>query len=203
MASERRDYFHNALRSFEVGEWSPNIPEDLGRHMRGIPTAEDLTAVPDSTVFPIEDIEKAEELSEEELRRLFAQVQIQTIVSDPSSSGDNNEDDNFVGPIIEIPTVFSSVEKFINFKRELQTVYNKKSEDMGWTEPVHVCADPLCINSTPPTFQYCLYHLPLDPNFPKQKLIGQCTAKVDDHQCTIPCGAGQTRCAFHRSSPKD
>lgn len=193
--------FHTLLRDKIIGGISSTIPDDMGRFRNGIPTAEELIPIPTSEAFPLDEPEKNDPFSEEELYHLFAQAQLETIHSDPSKLANNSQIIN--GPILEIPGEFASIDDYIQFKRELATFYKKRSDNYEWPEPMGVCSDPLCLNSTAPTFKYCLYHLPKDEKFESLGLVSKCQAKVDDHDCTIPCGNGCSKCAFHRSIPRD
>ena len=151
--------------------------------------------------FPLEEQGRIEQLSDQELKHLFAQAQLEAIHEE--SANNINGAPDIVGPVLEIPGEFSSIEDYIQFKRELATVYKKRSESYEWPQSVGVCADPLCLNSTAPEFKYCLYHITKDPKYESLGLISKCQAKVDNHECPIPCGAGFSRCAFHRSMPRE
>ncbi|OHT11073.1 hypothetical protein TRFO_04006 [Tritrichomonas foetus] len=193
--------FHNFLREKKIGGISSTIPDEIGRFRNGVPVSDDLIHIPDIEQFPIAPAEKAEYLPENELKLLFAQAQLEAIHADPATS--NSASSDIVDPILEIPGEFDSIEDFIQFKRELTTVYKKRSDDLQWEIPIGVCKDPLCLNSTAPGFDYCLYHIPKDKKYQSLGLVTKCQARVEDHECTIPCSIGQQKCSFHRSMPKE
>lgn len=196
-----KNIFHTTLREKKIGGFSTTIPDEVGKFRSGIPNPNDLIQIPEVESFPLMEHEQAEQLSDAELKHLFAQAQLEAIHAD--SSNNINGAPDIVGPVLEIPGEFDSVEDYVQFKRELATVYKKRSEEYEWPQPVGVCYDPLCMNSTTPGFKYCLYHISKDEKYESLGLISKCQAKVDNHDCPIPCGAGCSKCTFHRSMPRD
>ena len=190
-------FFHSFLRDRKIGGPSSAIPDEIGRFRSGVPHADDLVQIPDMENFPLEEAEKAEHISEDDLRGLFARAQIESIHADPEKN--NMAANDVVGSVLEIPGEFESVEDYVQFKRELATVYKKRSDEFGWNESVGVCCEPLCFNSTPPGFRFCLFHSNKEDKYDSLGLIGKCQVKVDDHDCPIPCGIGHQKCAFHRN----
>ncbi|KAH0789763.1 hypothetical protein GPJ56_006265 [Histomonas meleagridis] len=201
MSSSRSTFFHNYLKNHKIGEPSTAVPDRLRRANRAIPSESDLEEVPDLEQFPIDLAPKSEKIEANELRILFLQTQLQRIANEPSLTNISSEDVNVVGPILEIPTEFASVKDYIKHKRELATAYKKRSDEYGWPKPVGVCMDPLCMNSTAPSFQYCLYHIEQDPLYSKINLFSKCQAETNE-PCHTPCGIGQSRCAFHSKETK-
>ncbi|KAK8885679.1 hypothetical protein M9Y10_041131 [Tritrichomonas musculus] len=190
--------FHSFLREKKIGGPSTTIPEEVGRFRNGVPNSNDLILIPDEESFPLKEQEQTVQLSDLEFRHLFAEAQLEAIHADSSSNANGTPD--IVGPILEIPGEFDTVDDYIQFKRELATVFKKRSEAYEWPQPVGVCYDPLCMNSTAPGFKYCLYHISKDEKYESLGLIGKCQVKVDGHDCPIPCGIGESKCAFHRQN---
>ena len=192
--------FQNVLRQKGVAEPSPAIPDDVGRHLRGVPADDELVPVPDFEEFPFAEAPPPVHLAADEARTKFVQYQLQTIAANPlTNASAGAADQTCVGPVLEIPTEFDSVEDFVKFKRELATVFKARSDAYGWSESVGVCKYPTCTNSVAPSFEYCLFHLPLDPKFEEQGFVGRCKVVTDEKQCEIPCGKNGTKCAFHRA----
>lgn len=160
--------------------------------------------MPDSEEFPLEQPPAPPKLDEEQLKSLFLQLQLQYIASDPTFSKSSDVEDNkVVGPVLEIPTEFPTVEDFVQFKRELATAYKIRSEEYGFPKPFSVCKDPLCMGSSAPGFDYCLFHIAKDKMYDKIKLFGKCQAVIDGEQsCQTPCGIGQNKCSFHSKESK-
>jgi hypothetical protein len=203
-AGERSHSFQTILRQRGIAEASSAIPDEIGRYKQGVPPPDDLIAIPPIEEFPLDEPAPPSKLPHDEVRFLFAQLQLQNIAT-TRASGDraSPSEPGCVGPILEFPTEFDSVETFLQFKRELNTVFRARSAAFGWQQSFRVCHFPTCLNSAAPPFQYCLYHLPMDPEFESQKLVAVCKAQVDDHQCTTPCGFGSSKCTFHRSLGKE
>jgi hypothetical protein len=201
---ERPHAFQTVLRQKGIAEASMAIPEDVGRFRQGVPTVDELIAVPAMEAFPLPEADPAPALDRVNAQQLFTRFQLQTIASSrPRGQDPNLVDVECVGPLLEIPTEFDSLEHFVQFKRELATVYKARSEANGWTESFGVCKHPTCLSSCAPTFEYCLFHLPLDPQYDQQKFIQKCQMAVEGQECPIPCGLSVNRCAFHRISGKD
>ena len=204
MNGDRSRAFQTLMRQKGIAEASPSIPDNIGRHLKGVPAEEDLVEIPDFEEFPFEEAKPHVHLDSHEARLKFVQYQLQTIAANPMTSTVNAQvDANCVGPILEFPTEFDNVEDFVQFKRELATVYKARSDAYGWSDHVKVCKFPACMNSVAPTFDYCIFHLPLDAKFDQQGFIGQCKVMMDEHQCPIPCGKNGAKCAFHRALPRE
>jgi hypothetical protein len=198
-----RSHIANVLRQKGVGDVSRAMPPEIGRYRLGVPSADSLIPVPDMEEFPLDEPTPAPQLTPGESRAQFCQFQVQHIANDVAVARVSGPELDCRGPTLEIPTEFDSVDDFIAFKRALATVFKLRSDEYGWHIPMGVCEFPSCLNSAPPTFHYCLYHLPLDPEFTNQKFLTTCQALVDGRPCGTPCGIGSTKCAFHRALGKD
>jgi hypothetical protein len=203
-AGDRSHSFQTILRQKGIAEASSAIPEEIGRYKQGVPHPDDLVPIPPIEKFPLDEPAPPSKLPQDEGHLLFTQFQLQSIAT-TQASGDrpSASEPSCVGPILEFPTEFESAEAFIQFKRELNTVFHARSAAYGWPRSFSVCRFPTCLNSAAPPFQYCLYHLPMDREFESQKLVSVCRAQIDDHQCTTPCGFGSSKCTFHRSLGKE
>lgn len=192
--------FQTVLRQKGISEPSPAIPDDVGQHLQGVPAEEDLVPIPEFEEFPLAEPPQAADLPAEKVAQQFCQYQLQSIAANPlTNTSSLPGDQTCVGPILEIPTEFDTIEDFVKFKRELATVFKARSDAYGWSESVGVCKFPTCANSVAPSFEYCLFHLPLDPHFEDQGFVGRCKVITDERQCEIPCGKNGTKCAFHRA----
>lgn len=204
IGAERPRAFQSILKDKGIAEPSQAIPESVGRHLRGVPGPEDLIEIPDWEEFPLEEPAPIPKVPRDDAKLQFVQYQMQVIAANPATSSSGAQVDiDCIGPIFEIPTEFETVEDFVQFKRELATVYKLRSEKYKWPVPMGVCRFPTCLNSVAPTFEYCIAHLPMDAHFKDQRFFGQCRVMVGDHQCTIPCGIGGSKCAFHRALGRD
>lgn len=166
---DRTTAFHNFLRSRGIGEYSPAIPEGVGKHLNGIPIEQDLVKIPEVEQFPLPKVQKSERLDEAEMRKMFTQAQLEDIVLE-GINGSQDENELNV-PTLEIPGEYSSVGHFVLCKTELNTYYNIQSEEMKLPVAIGVCKEPQCMNSTVPSFDYCITHLKMDPKFSEQGFI--------------------------------
>ena len=202
--SSKTTIFHNCLKLHRIAEASASIPFKYRHQSINIPNESALVDVPDIESFPVEDPPQPIKIADEDLRKMFLQIQLKHIASDPTfNKGNEAEENKVVGPVLEIPTEFATIDDFIEFKRELATVYKIRSEEYGFPKPFSVCKDPLCMGSSAPGFEYCLYHIANDKMYDKIKLFGKCQAVVEGEKtCQTPCGIGQTKCSFHSKESK-
>jgi hypothetical protein len=199
---DRTAAFKSILRQKGIAEVSSAIPDEIGRFRQGIPNPADLVTIPQVETFPLEEFVPAEKLSPVEGRVMFCQYQLQTIVRANLPYRPSHEV-KCTGPIVEFPTEFESIDDLLAFKQDLATVFQKRSDAVGWPQSFKVCRFPTCLNSVAPSFEYCLFHLPKDPRFETQKFVSVCKVQTEDHQCSTPCGIGPTKCAFHRTWEKN
>ena len=164
MSNEKGYAFHAFLRSHGIGEYSPSIPSGIGRHLNGIPKEEDLIEIPEIENFPLENLPEKIKPNEEELKKMFIETQLETIL--------NKNNEIFLNSnSINIPNQFKSINHFINFKKELNQYYINKSKELNLSEDVIICSNLLCLNSSCPTFKYCINHINLDENYNKKQFL--------------------------------
>lgn len=171
-SKDRTEAFHQFLRQHNIGEFSPAIPEDVGKHLEGIPYEEDLVQVPEMEDFPLPDAEKHTKLEKNDMKKMLTQAQIESILF-----ADNEEEDaNDITPfqIIDTTSQYSSAGHFIKVKQALSTIYATRSEEMNLPVTVVCCKELSCTNAAVPTFEYCINHITKDPNFNNQKFVLKC-----------------------------
>ena len=191
--------FHQILREYGIDEFSPTIPQGVGRHLQGVVYEDDLHKIPFSNEEAIVFTEhKTEKLTPEEMKAQYTQAELKIIASEIENQ--KLDYTNIQGKELDIPGEFPSVSTFVHFKRELATQIAKENEEMG-LEPgcFSICKVPQCLNSTVPGFDYCLTHLSKDDNFDKvKKFIHKC----GKNDCTTPCSSNQEFCPIHRMPGK-
>ncbi|EAY22921.1 hypothetical protein TVAG_076680 [Trichomonas vaginalis G3] len=169
---DKTEAFRQFLRQHNIGEPSPAIPEDVGKHLQGVPFEEDLVKVPDIEQFPLPTIEKHPKLSQDEMKKMLTQAQIESVLFSQNEEEEVNESSTLA--TIDTPNQYSSAGHFISVKRALSTSYAMKSEQMGLPTPVVCCKELSCTNAAVPTFDYCINHLSKDPRFKSQKFVKKC-----------------------------
>jgi len=193
MAATDKSYtFRSILRGLGIGECSPSIPPGVGFHLKGIPYPGDLVPIPNIESFPIPSAPEKAHLSQNELRDMFVKRQFEEIARKSDPNQDNCEE----LLTVDIPGTFRSIGHFLQFKQELNALYEIKSKELGISGPIKVCQSPMCLNSSVPTFSYCANHLYEDPKYEEQKFIKQCEAEG----CLNVCSMGQKLCCYHKSS---
>lgn len=180
------------LRQHNIGDASPNVPEDQGRLRLGNPQESILTVVPDMEPEilppPVTIQEVPLELLAEELVRFEA-----SLLRVPVDYADEE-----VQTHRGIGGIFQSIDDFIFFKRKLSTYFSKKSSSMGYPVPITTCAEPHCINPTVPTFSRCINHIVYDERFTLQYMLEKCKGVPEAPNCDIPTSLRTGLCQHHR-----
>ena len=189
--------FESLLQASHIGTISPYInstmPHDI---IDKVPPPESIIHIDSEEHFPLSPPKKIGDLPIEEMEEYFTQMQMKLLFLKQSFGG-HPSNPTISASILQIPGEFNSVEDFIQFKRELATVYKARSLSYGWKQIVTVCHEPFCLNSTPPGFIYCCSHVHQDPHYKDQIFIKECSEILEDQNCPIPCGSGFPQCALH------
>lgn len=193
--SNKSALFHQFLRSHGIGEFSQTIPEGVGRHIRGIPSKEELVEIPHEETFPLQYDQKNEEPNEEELRSEFVKFQVENIAMFSLEYKNKNEGNEFKSHLVDVENQFQSIDDFIKFKQELNTYYQVKSREMELPCVISCCANPICLNSSVPGFRYCLNHFTNESEFNKQHILKKCSVDGCNRVCVISCD----RCDYHKN----
>ena len=188
--------FTSVLNHLGIEYANTKIPEGFGTYITAPPPQSVLIEIPDEEQFPLPEPDIPEAIEDEDLRSSFIAFQKKFIVENSNTNG-NPYSTSFRGKDLDIPVEFDTYQAFITFKRQLETYYIEMSKEYGWKDPVTVCHHPTCLNSTVPTFSYCVNHMYEDENFDKQKFIGRCE-KVDETPCGRICNAQFKVCNLHR-----
>ena len=189
--------FKSLLQASYVGPTSPYINSNMPHDIIGkIPSSDSLVQISSEEHFPLSHPKEIAQLPTEEMETYFTQMQAELLLLNQRFTQTRTQ--AISGPLIEIPDEFNSIEDFIQFKRELATVYKARTESYGWEQMITVCHEPLCLNSTPPGFSYCCFHIQKDKHYNDQIFIKQCRETLNNHKCPIPCGNDVSSCVFHQ-----
>ena len=192
----RRSRFHALLRQYGIDEFSPTIPQGIGKHLQGVVYKDDLHPVPqieneENIVFPEHKVGK---LTEEQMKQQYTEAELKLIAL--SFVNQKLDYSHVSGKELDIPGQFPSASNFVHFKRALATEIAKQNKELQLElGTFSVCKYPQCLNATVPTFDYCLSHLYMDDKFDKVKLIHKCRSEKG---CCTPCSNSQENCSIHR-----
>ncbi|OHT12715.1 hypothetical protein TRFO_17444 [Tritrichomonas foetus] len=194
--------FFESLSKFGIGGISDRIPENLRSHLDAPPEFGSLIQIQMIEQFPLQEPYRKQYPPSDEMRRSFVEAQLKQIRDLSDITEDSLPMPEIPGPVIEIEGDFESEEEFINFKKAVAVDYKRKSESLGFRDPINVCKSPICINPAIPGFEYCTYHIIEDEECDKQIFLKQCEY-VDEkgNQCKTPCASQYAHCLTHRNQP--
>ncbi|EAY19467.1 hypothetical protein TVAG_135980 [Trichomonas vaginalis G3] len=191
------DDFLQKLKDNGIGGFSERIPVGVGIHRNGVINESDLVQVPDIEEFPLPQIEPRPAIQPDVLRQAVVQSQFEILLSQLQTAISTSHPSSELERL-EPGREFESPEELLKFKRALATYYNEEAQKIGWTKPIQICQEPICLNMAIPSFNYCSNHLSKDPNFKSQSFIKKCSA-VDENanECQFPAQSGVGLCIHH------
>ena len=188
--------FHQFLQNHGIGGFSPSIPEDVGKHLNGVPFEEDLVPIPPMETFPLPTVEKPQKVDPSDMRAMFTQAQIEaSLFEQPEEDENDDKKPDEKIQTFDIPLQYVSAGHFVRFKKELNTSLYLEGKGMGIDQEIHCCKELSCCNPCVPSFDYCLNHLAQDPKFKEQKFLTICSVEG----CNNICPAGVGICAKHKN----
>lgn len=190
-----RDTFLELLKRNGVAGDSSRIPPSANNFYKEIPT--NLIKVPEYDSFPLPKVDPRPATSPKAIEGAIVQTQYENLCL---QIGKCLEEKTPVSDLekFEEGREFDSPEEFIKFKRAMLTHYNEEAKELGYTKPIEICSEPMCVNMAIPTFKYCANHLNKDPQFETQPFIKECAGiKSDGSKCTNCAPASTERCVYH------
>lgn len=196
MTTEKEKYFafHQFLRLHGIGEFSPSIPEGIGKHLNGVPYEEDLVKIPEFEDFPLPEVEKPPKIDKDEMRKMFTQAQIEASLFEQQEEEEDSNERKRTAPSIDVSLQYVSAGHFVRFKKELNTKYLDESQEFD-DRKVKCCMEVSCCNPTVPGFDYCICHFAKDPHFKDQKFLTICS----EEGCETVCSAKDGVCHKHKA----